>query len=66
MLDDVDRQYFIHGVVLERREPVQVAQHVRFEAATACRDIDIDVAGKNLVAAAEIKFFQGSVSNALR
>ena len=66
MLDDVDRQYFIYSVLLERRELMQVAEHVRFEPATAGGDVDIDVAGKNLVAAAEIKLFQESVPIALR
>lgn len=35
-----------------------VAQHIRLESAPALGNVDVDVTGKNLVAAAEIKFFQ--------
>lgn len=56
MLYDVDRKYFVHGVVLERRERVQVAQHVGPLARPGLRDVDVDIAGQDLVATAEVEF----------
>src|SRR6185503_5356483 len=55
MLDHMDREHFVGACVLERLEAVQVADHVGLAAGARGRDIHIDIAGQDLVAAAEIE-----------
>src|SRR5687768_5869009 len=66
MLDHVHREDLVGGFVLERRELVQVADDVGLLPGARRRDVHVDVAGEDLVAAAQIQFHEWNTANQKR